>query len=340
MLDILTIREQLLNVERFNDDILALIKNENWLSIWVPKNYNGLGLSFSEGLTKLQSVAKIDGSLGWLVTLCSGANYFSRNLKPGVAKELFSNQQTCFGGSGMLGGTAEKQGDYYLINGLWHYATGAPYLTHFTLNAQIIENGKELVDENGEPVFLSFVLDKSQVKMIPTWKSMGMVATSSHSFEVVNERVHEDYSFVYNHFYSDDLVEKVPFRIFADLTLLVNYLGMAEHFLEKTLVLFKSKKQEEFTLFLNSSMHKANSFAKQIECILINEQLITDALQEEIHSFGENVVSTITTYITFFYPQMGIRASKVGDEVNQIFRDYFTATQHRNFRKEIAESIN
>ena len=290
MLDIPKLRQQLLNKESFNQVVLDHIYTQNWLNIWVPKQYNGLGLHFSEGLKVLQSVAKIDGSLGWFITLCSGANYFSRNLKPDVASNLFSSQKTCFGGSGMLGGTAEKVGDKYIINGLWHYATGAPYLTHFTLNAKIIEDGKEILDENGEPKFLSFILNQSQVKLISTWKSMGMVATSSHSFEVENEIVHQDYSFIYNQFYSDDLVEKIPFRIFADLTLLVNYLGMAEHFIEKSLEIINYQKQTDFEHFVIKSTSKTIEFAKTIENLLVNNSPISQEIETEIHSFELNLL--------------------------------------------------
>ena len=333
MLKIDAIRKQLLNVETFNSEVLQLIEKQNWLNIWVPKQYNGLGLPFSEGLQILQKTAKIDGSLGWFITLCSGANYFSRNLKPTIAHQLFSSQKTCFGGSGMLGGTAEKQNDYYIVNGLWHYATGAPYLTHFTLNAKLIENGNEILDENGEPKFLSFILEKSQVELIPTWKSMGMVATSSHSFEVINQKVHQDYSFIYNEFYSDDLVEKIPFRVFADLTLLVNYLGMAEHFLEKSLELFSSNLQTEFEILLNESTSQTIDFSIRIEKLLSENKVTSNVLETEIHQFGENTTEQITNYIIQIYPHLGIKASKTNEEINQIFRDYFTATQHRNFRK-------
>ncbi len=333
MLKIDAIRKQLLYVETFNSEVLQLIEKQNWLNIWVPKQYNGLGLPFSEGLQILQKTAKIDGSLGWFITLCSGANYFSRNLKPTIAHQLFSSQKTCFGGSGMLGGTAEKQNDYYIVNGLWHYATGAPYLTHFTLNAKLIENGNEILDENGEPKFLSFILEKSQVELIPTWKSMGMVATSSHSFEVINQKVHQDYSFIYNEFYSDDLVEKIPFRVFADLTLLVNYLGMAEHFLEKSLELFSSNLQTEFEILLNESTSQTIDFSIKIEKLLSENKVTSNVLETEIHQFGENTTEQITNYIIQIYPHLGIKASKTNEEINQIFRDYFTATQHRNFRK-------
>ncbi|WP_314244598.1 hypothetical protein [Empedobacter tilapiae] len=332
MLNINSIREQLLNIETFNSEVLQFIENKNWLNIWVPKQYNGLGLEFSEGLKTLQSIAKIDGSLGWFVTLCSGANYFSRNLKPNIASNLFSSQKTCFGGSGILGGTAEKIGEDYIINGLWHYATGTPYLTHFTLNAKIIENGKEVLDKNGDPKFLSFILDKSQVKLIPTWKSMGMIATSSHSFEVNNQKVNQDYSFIYNEFYSDDLVEKIPFRIFADLTLLVNYLGMAEHFIEKSLDIIHYQKQTDFNNFVKESTSKSIEFAKIIENLLASNSPISGEIETDIHSFGIKTVEEITQFIIQIYPQLGIKASKLNDEINQIFRDYFTATQHRNFR--------
>ncbi|MGV0919673.1 hypothetical protein ACTS94_04665 [Empedobacter falsenii] len=335
MLDIPKLRQELLNKESFNQVVLNYIYTQNWLNIWVPKQYNGLGLHFSEGLKVLQSVAKIDGSLGWFVTLCSGANYFSRNLKPDVASNLFSSQKACFVGSGMLGGTAEKVGDKYIINGLWHYATGAPYLTHFTLNAKITEDGKEVLDENGEPKFLSFILNQSQVKLISTWKSMGMVATSSHSFEVENEIVHQDYCFIYNQFYSDDLVEKIPFRIFADLTLLVNYLGMAEHFIEKSLEIIHYQKQTDFEHFVKESTSKTIKFAEIIENLLANNSPISEEIETEIHSFGIKTVEKITQFIIEIYPQLGIKASKINEEINQIFRDYFTATQHRNFRQNI-----
>ena len=333
MHNVQSIRENLLNVELFNPEIIELIATNNWLNIWVPKQYNGLGLTFSEGLKILQTISKIDGSLGWFVTLCSGANYFSRNLIPSVAFELFSNQKTCFGGSGMIGGTAEKINDTYLINGLWHYATGAPYLSHFTLNAQVLENGQPLVDENNQPKILSFILDKSQVKLIATWKSMGMIATSSHSFEVINQTVHQDYSFVYNTFFSDDLVDKIPFRVFADLTLLVNYIGMTEHFLEKSLEIITFSIQEKLQLFLNETTLQLLDLAKQVEDLLLKNLTIEDDFLEEIHQFGTETVSALTTYILQIYPQLGIRASKLNEDINQIFRDFFTATQHRNFRQ-------
>ena len=131
------------------------------------------------------------------------------------------------------------------------------------------------------------------------------------------------------------MVEKIPFRIFADLTLLVNYLGMAEHFIEKSLEIINYQKQTDFEHFVIKSTSKTIEFAKTIENLLVNNSPISQEIETEIHSFGIKTVEKITQFIIEIYPQLGIKASKINEEINQIFRDYFTATQHRNFRQNI-----
>ncbi|PZR20232.1 MAG: hypothetical protein DI539_11510 [Flavobacterium psychrophilum] len=333
MLHTKELRESLLGAEIFRPEILDEIHRSGRLQIWVPKEYNGLGLSFCEGLKKLQQIAKIDGSLGWFVTLCSGANYFSRNLRPETASRIFGSENICFGGSGMLGGTAEKIGDNYLINGFWKYATGAPYLTHFTLNAKLVENGQYLLDSKGEPQFLSFVLTPAQVELITAWKSMGMIATASHSFKVQNQLVPVEFSFTYNKFYSNDPLDRIPFQTFADLTLLVNYIGMASHFAEKALEINIKISISDFSDYLNVTSQKVIEYAVLIEKTLSQNIQLDSFLLEEIHSFGKIVVTNLVHHITKIYPQLGIRASACHEEINQVFRDFFTATQHSNFRK-------
>ena len=327
------LRKQLLGAEKLNASVLETIYNQKWLRIWIPKQYNGLGCSFGEGLKVLQQVAEIDGSLGWLVTLCSGANFFSRNIVTDQALEIFTNEKVCFGGGGMLGGTAEKEGDKYLINGLWNYATGAPYLSHFTLNAQITEKGTPLFKANGEPEFLSFVLDKEQVELIPSWKSMGMVATASHSFKVTNQYVPESRAFVYNKFYVDDSISRIPFETFADLTLLVNYLGMAQHYLEESHRIKEVSLQQELKAYLLGTTQKVNDYAENTEQMLLSNNQLDAGFIAAIHNFGEAVVEELIILIIKLHQLLGVRASVTESEINQIFRDFFTATQHFNFRK-------
>lgn len=329
----LEIQEKLLGAKEIPADVMEHIYQERWLQIWVPNMYGGLGLNFTTGLKLLKSLALIDGSLGWMVTLCAGANYFSRNLKPEIARELFKDNFTCFGGSGAIGGTAEKRNDLYLINGRWTFATGAPHLSHFTLNAVVTENDQPVLDENGKELIRSFIIPKDQVEIIFDWKGMGMQATGTFSFTVDNVLVDANHSFIYNEFYTDAVLDRIPFRIFADLTLLVNYLGMATHFLDEAEKIRPELDLSAFRSNLSSEENQTYLFADTIETLLENQQEITAEVQTEIHQFGETLVATLSHKILDLYFQLGIKASHTNEPIHQIFRDYFTATQHTNFRR-------
>lgn len=325
------IREKMHGASEVSQSIMAQIHHERLLQIWVPKRYGGLGFRLNHGLQLLFDWSKIDGSLGWMLTLCSGANFFSRNLKPNIAKELFSNSKTCFGGSGMIGGTAEKQNDgTFLINGLWHFATGAPHLSHFTLNAKLTENGNPLLDESGNELIRSFVISKNQVEIIPNWKSMGMKATGTYSFKVDNVKISEDYSFIYDEFFTEDALDRIPFRIFADLTLLVNYLGIASHFAEEAIKIRPHLDLNFFDKKIEDAMVKVIEFANEIEHLLNKPETITQEKQFEIHDYSSDLVESLSHQILQIYIQLGIKASHTDSAVYQVFCDYFTATQHSN----------
>lgn len=328
-----TIQQKLFGAKQIPADIIDHIYNERWLQIWVPKMYGGLGLNFTSGLKLLKSLAFIDGSLGWMVTLCAGANYFSRNLKPEIAKELFKDNFTCFGGSGAIGGSAEKLNDFYLINGRWTFATGAPHLSHFTLNAVVTENNQPVLDDNGNELIRSFIIPKGQAVIIADWNAMGMQATGTFSFRVDDVLIDTNHSFIYNEFYTDAVLDRIPFRIFADLTLLVNYLGMAEHFLDEA---EKIRPQLDLAAFRNNLASEENQtylFADKIETLLDEQQEIAAEVQTEIHQFAETLVATLSHRILDLYFQLGIKASHTNEPIHQIFRDYFTGTQHANFRR-------
>lgn len=328
MLNIEKYKNSLLNADEISPEIMQEIHHQKLFQIWVPKQYNGLGLCFSEGLIVLKNLAKIDGSLGWMITLCSGANYFSRNLKPSVAKEIFNTKNVCLGGSGMLGGTAKKVDKSYKINGLWHYATGAPHLTHFTLNAEIIDE----INDNKSPTIKSFIIPRDQVKIIKNWNSMGMRATNTYSFLVEDVIVNENFIFEYDVFYTDDAIDRIPFRIFADLTLIVNYLGLAEHFFIKSSKLNSKIFTKSYLNLIEKQTIKILDYANTIENLAKEKQTNFEEIQHEIHLFCMEVLQETTINFINIYTLLGIKETEIRTEIHQIFRDFFTVTQHANFR--------
>lgn len=327
------LREQCFDATVFSSETLAWIEKENLWNLWVPKTYGGLEASLSEGLQKLKTLAHTDGSLGWTVTLCSGANYFIGNLDKEVANEVFLNSEApILGGSGGVFGTAEKLEKGYKISGKWRYATGAPYLSHFTLNAKIMLNGKEVMEKDGTPEVRSFIIPKEKVQIVQDWNTMGLIATATHSFEV-NTVVDEKYCFQYNHLHLPHPIFKIPFSLFADMTLWVNYLGMLEHYLEEAQRVLPKEALIDLANVVLTTNQEIFGFSEEIEIIIQQQKDFTNEYIQKVHSRAADSVRDISRLIIEVYPKLGIKASRMNHPLNQIFREYFTATQHHNFLK-------
>lgn len=329
------LREHCLGTEYLPKEVLNWIHEENWWNIWVPKALGGKEFTFQNGLAQLKELAKIDGSLGWTVTLCAGANFFVGNLLPKTAEKLFRpSTSPVFGGSGGAFGTADKQGSTYRLSGTWKYATGAPYLTHFTLNAKIREGGKPVLDEKGNPLVRSFLLPASKVTQIPDWEMMGLQATATFSFKVEGVEVNAEDSFLYNHFYREEAIFKLPFTVFADLTLWANYLGMAEHYLEEARKITSNTAVQELADILDKSVFRMMETAQSLDREADqSEGLIVWKEERQNHEIISEQVRELSQAIVQVHPFLGMKASRAGEQLSQIFRDYFTATQHHNFVK-------
>ncbi|WP_232625219.1 acyl-CoA dehydrogenase family protein [Pareuzebyella sediminis] len=322
----------------FSEEIIREIDRYNLWNLWVPKSHGGLEMSLSEGLKKLFSLAEIDGSLGWTVTLCSGANFFFGNLTKDVVESIFISQESPirFGGSGGVSGYAEKKNEGYSITGKWKYATGATYLTHFTLNAEVRVGGKAVCDENGAPMVRSFLMGREDVEIIHDWNAMGLKATATHSFEIKEKYVPESHSFIYDRYFHDHPIFKVPFSSFADLTLWVNYLGMASHFLEEAnKVLSQQELLKLLTTSIDQSIDSVEDHAATIERKILDGEKLSEKDMRTIHQDAASSVARLSQAILKVYPQLGIMACSEDHVLNHIFRDYFTAIQHHIFSRDL-----
>src|SRR5579859_3977437 len=105
------------NLGKLHPDQLSTIMKQNWLNMFVPKEYGGIALSLSEAARIEECLSWADGSVGWVVTLCSGAAWFSGFLPRHVIKTVFSDHNVCFAGSGAPTGRARVTEKGYQVSG-------------------------------------------------------------------------------------------------------------------------------------------------------------------------------------------------------------------------------
>lgn len=327
-------------------EILELAYQENWFKLFVPEVYGGPGKKLPEILRLEEALAEADGSLGWTITLCAGAAWFAGFLNPSLAEEIFADRTTCFAGSGAVGGTATKVEDGYLINGHWKYASGALHATIFTANCILKNNnGTDILDEAGNPKILSYILKKEEVEVISGWSYFGLIATGSHAFEVHDLVVPEHRTFKIN-----DTIEVAdegfdyPFLQFAETTLAVNSLGMANHFIKLVEDSFLSRSglrryTEAQIEFFNVELIRCktevqdlkNKFYRAFDeswAQLINQNIIHEDKLKEVSLISRKLAHACRKAADTLFPYCGLEAAKKESEINRVWRDMHTASQH------------
>lgn len=326
--------------------MLDLIYQNNWFNLYVPKEYGGLEQALPEILRLEEDLAKADGSLAWTVTLCSGAAWFAGFLDKGLAKEIFKDAKTCFAGSGAIGGTARKTSNGYIINGTWKYASGALHATILTANCTILDDsGNPVLDDEEKETVKSFILKRDEVEILSEWAYFGLVATGSHAFKVENVLVPYNRIFEINGELKVDIpLLNYPFLQMAETTLAVNYSGMALHFVELVEDYFykrsgiKRYSKEQIAYFekdfstLKENFHSSRTQFFDIidaswKAFSENGKCDSDILQL-VSKKSRTLAHTARKTVDSLYPYCGLEAAKKASELNRVWRDIHTASQH------------
>lgn len=327
-------------------EMLNLIYQEKWFKLFVPKELDGLGLTLPEALLLEEKIARLDASMGWTVTLCAGAGWFVGFLDPKLSQNVFSNAKVCLAGSGMVGGKAERVGNTYLISGSWTYASGALHATHFTANCELYENGKAILDEYGNPKVKAFILKKLEVEILDGWSYMGMIATGSHAFKTTELEVQANRAFelIPGKVIRSEAIYSYPFLQFAETTLAVNILGISQHlqgliresFWKRNEFRKHSEKHLEYFLKLEKTVESKleasrSRFFSQVESSWQELEVtgkISAKTLKSVSMASRKLTQTCRQLNAKLYPFAGLEAAKTHTELNRVWRDFNTVSQH------------
>jgi alkylation response protein AidB-like acyl-CoA dehydrogenase len=319
---------------------LDVIYSEQWFKLLAPAAYGGLEVTLPDLVRLQEAVSWTDGSIGWVLTLCCGAGWFGGFISPDTAREVFRNPKVCLAGSGASNGEAEITENGYRINGTWKHASGAHHATHFTANCLIKKDGERVLNHDGGPLVLPFIIDQKDVTLLQTWKYVGMVATGSQSFQVKDVEVSNNRCFKIGprHAQVNARLYQYPFLQLAEATLAVNLSGMAIHFADLCRDVFRERKQqprltENNKAKLEQVLQNAivglqsarNDFFAAVDASWQNPG---DAELKAVSKTSRHLAITAREAVDQLYPYCGLIAASPDTEINQVWRDIHTAGQH------------
>lgn len=328
------------------DEWLEEIYQEKWFKLFVPKELGGLGYSLPEALQLEERLASLDGSLGWTITLCAGAGWFVGFMDGKLRNSVFPAFDLCLAGSGFVGGKADFVNEEYEISGSWTYASGALHATHFTANCEIFENGEPILDEEGNPLVKAFLLEKNEVEVLDGWNYMGMIATGSHAFKAEKIKVpaYRAFEIKPDKTTLEDPIYKFPFLQFAEATLVVNILGISLHLIDLIEESFwkrhhyrkyDQKHVSYFQKILEKKKKKLDryrsDFFKEADKSWEELKLQGGISKKHLKSLSKSarkLSHKCREYNAALYPFSGLEAAKTHTELNRVWRDFNTVSQH------------
>jgi indole-3-acetate monooxygenase len=298
---------------------LAIIYQHNWFRMLVPQEYGGLAYTLPELLFFEEALAWADGSVGWTVTLCAGAGWFCGFLDKDLVNAFFPNPKTCIAGSGTPSGIAKKNGDQYEISGRWQYASGAGIATAFTANCRLEDDQVK-----------SFIFLPKEVIVQENWNSVGLVATGSHSFEV------KQLSLPLSRCFQIDAcsarltqpIYQFPFLQLAETTIAVNSAGMAARFMELCVDAITFNRLQESKMQLESIRRRFYQLVISSWDTCSAGRMIDDRVLQNLSHCSKELAHTARRITDELYPYCGLGAADLASEINRVWRNLHTASQH------------
>jgi len=320
-----------------DNTVTDLLFRARLFKCFLPQELNGLGLSLPETMEVIRECAKINGSLGWLVQIGNGGNYFASCFPEPISKELFSPLSAVIAGSGAPSGSAVKIGDGYILSGNWRYCSGADYASLFTVTFVCPENGAKL----------AAILPKNQVHVIPDWNTSGLPHTSTHTVRL--ELVHVSSRFIFDVGrqvnFQNDVVFQMPFVIYAQAFFLQVALGLSSRFVQEARKTINAKRKHWSTIFperLESVLSKLDLVESQNLQLIrrIEEMTASFSNGSETPSQEENyrielifLIKKIRELIHEIFWDLGIEVVYKDHPIHQVYQDFLVCTQHYLLRE-------
>jgi alkylation response protein AidB-like acyl-CoA dehydrogenase len=154
-----------------------------------PREVGGAELSLVDCLDVFTELARADGSTGWCVMAsATSAAFFGAWGSDELVEKMFADGVPWSAGQYAPNGTAERDGDEWIVNGDYQFGSGIDV-------AEWVGAGVMATDDAGNPdmVFLTFPADGA--RRTGNWDVLGLRATASEDYRVRDLRVPVAWSF-------------------------------------------------------------------------------------------------------------------------------------------------
>ncbi len=155
-----------------HDEVLQGLREAGLTKMRVPARYGGLVPDIRTVVDVVAELARGDGSVGWTVSTWTIGSWLAGLLPDEAQDEIFGQGDVQVCGTVGPNGIAVPTEGGYILNGRWHFNTGAP-------QSQWNTHSIMLTTEDGSLVPGMAVVALSDMTIVDDWHTVGLRATGS-----------------------------------------------------------------------------------------------------------------------------------------------------------------
>ena len=173
--------DQIAELRRLPPDLVQKLKAAGAYRMLMPRAWGGPEMTPREQCEVIEIYGRVDPSVGWCVMIGSDSGFFVGYFEEDAARELYSELDFSFAGSGSAMGRAVRAPGGYVLNGRWPFGSNINNADVVTAICPVFD-GEEPVLADGRPEMIMAAAPAASFEILDTWRTLGLAGTGSNDY--------------------------------------------------------------------------------------------------------------------------------------------------------------
>lgn len=315
--------------------------------LFVPARFGGDEVDPITFIKVIEQIAALDGSAGWVASVCSVGGLLAGYLPPEAAGLIYAESPDMIvaGGINPTGKALVEDGGYR-VSGRWAFVSGIRHADWVFGNCVVHDGGQPRLNSAGSPESRLMLFPIADCRIHDTWHTGGLRGTGSHDFSLRDLFVPRERSLTAfaGEAQQPGILYKYPFSLFAAILAAVP-LGIAKGAIAAFVELARAKKSVGSAIVLGEKPSAHTAVARAEALYRSGRALVFEALNEmggEIAGRGEasmksramlrlattQAAQSSAQAVDLMFEAGGGGAVYTSSPLERPFRDVHAAVQH------------
>ncbi|WP_027659510.1 acyl-CoA dehydrogenase family protein [Salinispora fenicalii] len=172
------------------DDLVDDLRDAGCFRMFAPASHGGDQLELPDVLAVLEELARADAATAWTVGQVALSHLIVRCGPSEAVEDVFADgPDTLVAGAVAPKGRARQTDTGWRVTGQWPFVTGCPRASWFYLSCVVVTGRSVSVGEDGVPATRILYVPARDIRVMDTWRVLGLRGTASHDVAVEKARV-------------------------------------------------------------------------------------------------------------------------------------------------------